>query len=114
VHVANIAVGKSYVNESARVIREVVAEICSLRVQVRTFELVTGRLIPARRQVCRKTQLARWADRETSIDEKKRVHPFDAATGLYELPSGEAGSASLESLKINMARAVGGHPPQKW
>ncbi len=74
-----IAVGKAYVNEGACIIREVIEEVDSRHVKYMVFELDTGRLLPARHQVCGKRELRNWADREARPQEVARMHPFDPA-----------------------------------
>ena len=77
-----IVVGRSYVNEEACIVREVVEEINEHEVKLNAFDLSTGKLIATRHRVWNKTQLARWADREASAPEAARVHPYQAALGV--------------------------------
>ena len=72
-----IVVGKSYVNEHASIIREVVEEVDRRHVRANTFDLVTGKLVPTRHKTWRRSQLAVWADREADPVEAARVHPYE-------------------------------------
>ncbi len=74
-----IVVGKAYVNERSRVLREVVEEIDEQRIKFNAFDLGTGRLLPSRHRTCGKGEMASWAEREAMPDETARAHPFDPA-----------------------------------
>ena len=73
-----IVVGKSYVNEGACVIREVVEEVDHHRVKYISFEVESGKLLPARHRTCDRRELRRWADREAKAQGTARIHPFEA------------------------------------
>ncbi len=47
-----IVVGRAYVKEDARTIREVVEELDDRRVRFNAFDLDTGKLTPSRHQTC--------------------------------------------------------------
>ncbi len=96
-----IVVGKSYVNEGACIIREVIEELDSRHVKYVVFELETGRMLPARHRVCGKRELRQWADRETKPQEVARMHPFESAQ------QSAAPSSSMEArLHPDEARAI--------
>jgi hypothetical protein len=113
-HKNQIVVGKSYVNDDASIVREVVEEVDSRRVKFNAFELRTGKLIPARPQVCRKSQLARWADRETSQHETARIHPFNPGAWFVGVPDREAVEAQLERVKASMAQTAASQAFHRW
>ncbi len=94
-----IVVGKSYVNEGACIIREVVEEVDSYHIRYNTFELDSGRLLPARHRVCSKGELKRWADREARANEASRVHPYEQAAWTDPLPSAGRGSLRPEEAR---------------
>ena len=109
-----IVVGKSYVNQDARMVREVVEEIDGRRVKFNAFNLDTGKLIPSPHQVCRKSQLARWADRETTPSETAKLHPYDVSTWFEGLPPGEQVDAKLERTKAGIDEMAGTHTFHRW
>ena len=109
-----IVVGKSYVNDGASIVREVVEEVDARRVKFNAFELRTGKLIPARRQVCRRSQLARWADREASQRETARIHPFNPGSWFVEVPDRQAVDAELERVKAGMAQTAASQAFHRW
>jgi len=104
-----IVVGKSYVNEHACIVREVVEEVDGRRVKFNTFDLATGKLIPTRHKVWNKAQLARWADREASVPETTRVHPYESGAGFNLLFPPEQAGTSLEHAKATMDKMPGHH-----
>src|SRR5512142_2995994 len=69
-----IVVGKSYVNEGACLIREVIEEVDSRHVKYSAFELDSGPWLPARHSVCSRRDMQRWADREARPHEEARLH----------------------------------------
>jgi hypothetical protein len=73
----SIVVGKAYVNERARVLREVVEELDEGRVKFNAFDLQSGRLLPSRHRTCDRRDMAAWAEREAQPDETARAHPFE-------------------------------------
>ncbi len=99
-----IVVGKSYVNEGACIIREIVEEIDDRQVRYNVFELESGRLLPARHRVCSRNELRRWADRETMPQERLRIHP-------YEPNASQADSSKPFSLRPEEARAAADAAP---
>ena len=103
----NITVGRSYVNEGTHIAREVVEEIDHRKVKYNAFDLTDGRLIPAVQQVCKKSELAHWADREANPEEISIIHPFEQRTWFEELPVRESKSAELELTKANLQQIVG-------
>ncbi len=104
-----IVVGKSYVNEGSCIIREVVGEVDRRHIRYHSFELNSGRLLPARHQVCARAELARWADREAGPREIARIHPYD-----LNVPQGTAQESpqrpiGLEEAHVELDRAPGAH-----
>jgi hypothetical protein len=85
----NIAVGKSYVNEREQIARQVVEEIDQRKVKYNAFGLKDGRLTPAVGQICRKSDLAHWADREANLDEIAKMHPFEQLPWFEAIPPRE-------------------------
>jgi hypothetical protein len=102
----DITVGKCYVNQKARVAREVVEEFDHHRVRYNAFNLITGRLIPAPFQISWKSDLARWADREAKPEEISRIHSLEPTTWFEDLPTRDAKAAKLEFTKANMLETV--------
>jgi hypothetical protein len=76
-HKDHINVGNAYVNEEARIVREVIEEIDGRRVRFNAFDLKTGRLVASRHHTCEKSQFAHWAQREASASEKDLIHPYE-------------------------------------
>ncbi len=95
-----IVVGRSYVNEDACIMREVVEELDERRVKFNTFDLSTGKFIPTRHKVWNKSQLARWADREASISENALVHPYQSQAWLDTMFPPSAAGAPPESARV--------------
>jgi ABC-type cobalt transport system substrate-binding protein len=110
----DIAVGRSYVNESAHVAREVIEEIDRRKVKYNAFDLLDGRLIPAAMQTCRKSELAHWADREAKPDEIARIHPFEALPWFEAIQEREAKSAEIELTRANIQQVVGNNTIHRW
>ncbi len=110
----NIAVGRSYVNEAAHIAREVVEELDRRKVRFNAFDLKDGRLIPAALQTIRKSDLARWADREANREEIARIYPFDPAPWFEEVPHSEVKAAELELVKANIQQVVGNNTIHRW
>jgi hypothetical protein len=100
-----IVVGKSYVNEGACILREIVEEVDSRHVRYNAFELESGRLLPARHRVCSTGEMQRWADRQAEACETDRIHPFD--------PDGSADGAwwNRSSMDPEQARAAADAAP---
>lgn len=103
----NIIVGRSYVNENVHIAREVVEEIDHRKIKYNAFDLTDGRLIPTVQQVCKKSELAHWADREANPDEISIIHPFEQRSWFEELPTRELKSTELELTKANLQQVVG-------
>jgi hypothetical protein len=110
----NIAVGRTYVNEDAHIAREVVEEIDKRKVKYNAFDLIDGRLIPAALQICRKSDLAHWADREANRDEIAKIHPFEPLPWFEEIPHREVRAAELELTKANLQQVVGNNTIHRW
>ncbi len=109
-----IVVGKSYVNERARIVREVVEDVDGRRIKFNAFELDSGKLIPSPHQICHKSQLARWADREARPREIAKLHPYDPSTWFEGLPPGEQVGAQLERAIASIEQLAGNHTFHKW
>ncbi len=103
-----IVVGKAYVNERARVLREVVEEVDEQLVKYNAFDLKTGRLLPSRHRTCAKDDLAAWAEREARPDEARRAHPFEPGEWKEPEPSG-GGRIDLEAAKATLETAAAPH-----
>ena len=110
----NIAVGRSYVNERAWIAREVIEEIDQCRVRYNAFDLKDGRLLPAVLQICRKSALALWADREANQDEISRIHPYEQKPRMEEVPSRDVNAAELELTRANLQQVVGHNNIHRW
>lgn len=74
-----IVVGKAYVNEEARVLREVVEEVDDQRIKFNAFDLATGKLLPSRHRVCPAQDMETWSQREATPEEQAFIHPFESA-----------------------------------
>ena len=109
-----IVVGKSYVNERTAQVREVIEEVDDRRVKYNAFDLNTGKLIPAPYQICHKSQLSRWADREARPREISRFHPYVPGPWFEEASTRETVDVQLERTKANMEQLAGTHPFHKW
>ncbi|HTO99992.1 MAG TPA: hypothetical protein VMJ64_01360 [Anaerolineales bacterium] len=108
-----IIVGKSYVNEEAGIIREVVEEIDERNVRANAFELSTGKLVPTRHSTWNRRELARWAQRETTAGEVRRIHPYEP-TAWFDVPfPSDHGGTPLEQAKTTLEGTPGYHPPQQ-
>ena len=103
----NIKVGRSYVNEDVHIAREVVEEIEHRKIKYNAFDLTDGQLIPAVQQICKKSELAHWADREANPDEISIIHPFEQRSWFEELPRREIKSTELELTKATLQQVVG-------
>ncbi len=101
-----IRVGKSYVNERACVAREVVEEVDDRKVKYNAFDLITGQLVSVPFQICFKTQISRWADREANLTEISRFHPFRDQSGFDHQPSSSDEMIELELAKARMQHTV--------
>ncbi len=110
----NIAVGRSYVNEGVKIAREVVEEVDQRKIKYNAFDLKDGSLIPVAMQVCRKSDMAHWADREATPDEIAKIHPFDKLPWFEEVPHREVKSAELELTKANLQQVVGNNNIHRW
>ena len=101
-----IVVGKSYVNEAASVVCEVIEEVDGRHVKYIAFELQSRMMLPARHCVCTANDLKRWADREARPHERARTHPIDSTVRPDRLVSAEA-----EARRLDEARAAGDTMP---
>ncbi len=104
-----IVVGKSYVNEGARIIREVVEEVDRHNVRFNAFEMDSGRLSPTRHRVCSRRELASWADREAASCETRRIHPFDQDANSDMFAAPERGTLRVEEARAALDGMAGTH-----
>ncbi len=104
-----IVVGKAYVNERARVLREVVEEVDERRVKFNAFDLSTGRLLPSRHRTCEKREMASWAQREARPDETARAHPFQPDIWTQSDPDGITRTMKLEEAKAALETTTSPH-----
>ena len=104
-----IVVGKSYVNEHARVIREVIEEVDTRHIRYNAFDLGTGKLIPAPHQVCHRREMARWADREAALPETGRIHPYEPSAWFDVLSPPEHTSMGVEQARAAIDADPGAH-----
>ncbi len=109
-----VAVGKAYVNEGARVVREVVEEVDHHRIKYNEFDLATGNLIASPFRICHKSQLARWADREARPVEIARFHPYEPTPWFEAVPSREMKKTELELTKANIEQVAGNYTFHRW
>ena len=111
----NIAVGRSYVNEGAKIAREVVEELDRRKVKYNAYDLVEGGSTPRLSQICRKSELARWADREANPAEISKIHPFEQLPWIEQVPSPrEMKAAELELTKAHLQQVVGNNNLHRW
>ncbi len=103
----NITVGRSYVNERAQIAREVVEEVDQRKIKYNAFDLKNREAIPVVMQICRKSALALWADREANPEEIAKIHPFEQLPWFEAVPPRELRGAELELTKANMQQVVG-------
>lgn len=104
-----IVVGKSYVNEDRRTIREVVEEVDGHYIRYNAFDLKTGRLIDAPLRLCHRREMARWADRETASSEIARVHPYEKSAWLDEPFASAHGTLNVEQARAAIDGVPGTH-----
>ncbi len=104
-----IVVGKAYVNERARVLREVVEEVDERRIKFNAFDLATGRLLPSRHRTCEKREMASWAEREARPDETARAHPFQPDIWTQSDPEGATRTMNLEQAKTALETPASPH-----
>jgi hypothetical protein len=110
----NISVGRAYVNEGEKVAREVVEDVDQYKIKFNAFDLKDGGLIPSAMQVCRKRDMAHWADREATPDEIAKIHPFDKLTWFEEVSHRKVKGAELELTKANLQQVVGNNNIHRW
>jgi|GEM_PF-5607504 len=101
-----ITVGKCYINEKKGMAREVVEEVDRHKVKFNTFDLATGQLVPKPFQICFKSQIANWADREATSDEIAMIHPYMPTDWFQSLPTSEVTLAKRELAKATMLETV--------
>ena len=96
----NISVGKFYVKDKTRIVREVIALIRQRKVVYNAYDLRSGNLLRTPHQICPKKQLARWADREAEPEEFAKLKR-DEAMALFEVEDGETkmDDVSIEATK---------------
>jgi hypothetical protein len=110
----NILVGRSYVNKGARIAREVVEELDGRKVKYNAFDLAAGRPTPVVSQICRKSELARWADREANPEELAKIHPFEQLPWFEEVPPREIRGAELELTRAKLQQVAGNNSIHRW
>lgn len=104
-----IEVGRLYVHEESYIAREVVEEMDHHHVKTNTFDLATGKLVPTRHKIWRRSQLARWADREARPSETALVHPYETAAWFDILFPPKQAGIPLEEAKIALDGNPGRH-----
>jgi len=102
-----ISVGKCYVNEKTHKAREVVEEIDKHRVKYNTFDLTTGTLISPVFQICFKSQIVYWADREAKPREIAMFHRFGTTPWFENVPVSDVKTTELEMTRSRMLEVVG-------
>lgn len=103
----DIAVGKCYVKERTRMAREVIEEVDRHKVKYNAFDLSTGHLLGLPFQVCFKSQIAYWADREAKPAEIARLHPYQPASRFEKAPLSKIKLAELELTRAEMQQTIG-------
>jgi len=68
-----VRIGKCYVKDNKRIVREVIAERYHRKVVYNAYNMQTGRLLRAPHQICSVKQLIRWADREATAEESANL-----------------------------------------
>jgi hypothetical protein len=104
-----IIVGRSYVNEHAGIIREVIGEVDSRHVSYNAFDLDSGNLITDPHRVCHVREMARWADREAQALETARIHPYEAAASVDTLLTRRLGARNPEQARAAIDATPGIH-----
>jgi hypothetical protein len=97
------------VNEEAGIVREVVEELDKRHVRANTFELASGRLVPTRHSIWNRSQLARWADRETTPPETARIHPFERAAWFDVLFPPDLAGTPVDQARTTLEGTPGYH-----
>ncbi len=110
----DVRVGRSYVNEEARIAREVIQELSRHMVRYNAFDLRTGSLLGAPLQVCHAGQLARWADREARPEEVAKLHPYEANPRFENSKTGRDGERDLEVAKAGIEQLAGNFTLHRW
>lgn len=72
-----VRIGKCYVKENTRTVREVIAELYHRKVVYNAYDLRTGKLFRTPHQICSVKQLIRWADREASLEESAKLKRYE-------------------------------------
>ena len=101
-----VTAGKCYVNEGNGTAREVVEEIGRHKIKFNAFDLATGQLVPRPFQICFKSQMAYWADREATSDEIAKIHPYVPTDWFQSLPASEVALAKRELARATMLETV--------
>lgn len=102
----DVTAGKCYINEKKGIAREVVEEIDRHKVKFNAFNLATGQLVPKPFQICFKSQMVYWADREATPDEIAAIHPYVATNWFQSLPTSEVVQAERELARATMMETV--------
>ncbi len=110
----SIAVGGAYVNERDGLIREVVEEVDRFRIKVNDFNLQSGRLVLPALRTAYKRGLARWAQREATKPELRRLHPAaEVSVGQPEDP-GETQKAEHEHRRARAEQVAALSAMHRW
>jgi hypothetical protein len=65
-------------------------------------------------QVCKKSDLAYWADREANPGEISKIHPFDQLPWFEDVQNREVKRTELELTKANIQAIVGNNSIHRW
>lgn len=68
-----VRIGKCYVKDNTRTVREVIAQLYHRKVVYNAYDLRTGKLFRTPHQICSVKQLIRWADREATLEESAKL-----------------------------------------
>lgn len=102
-----IVVGKSYVNERACLLREVIEEMDSRHIKYSAFELDSGKWLPARHSICSRQDMQRWADRQARPHEQARIHPFEQEAWFDILLPAQHNAMDPDEARVTIERIPG-------